>query len=203
MSIPPTPPSSPRTPSPLPLARSPILRANGALTYRVRCFAPTRCDAAWAELAAPAKEAYVTAAAKTWRGTYRSSVDIFDFSERKCMKCAADVVTHIRGARRPQPLLVLPVGDALQEPFWPEGLGVNRGCHNALDACWAANKWAAARGDAAAEALLVEERQYLYQEFTLQMHGKNRAMLRGYRADNTRIQVPPPLVSLGDHARCM
>ena len=33
-------------------------------------------------------------------------------------------------------LLVLPVGDALQEPFWPEGLGVNRGCHNALDAAW-------------------------------------------------------------------
>ena len=38
--------------------------------------------------------------------------------------------------KRPQPLLVLPVGDALQEPFWPEGLGVNRGMHNALDACW-------------------------------------------------------------------
>ena len=36
-------------------------------------------------------------------------------------------------------------------------------------------------------AALVEERQYLYQEFTLQMHGKNRKMLKGYRADNTRV----------------
>ena len=34
----------------------------------------------------------------------------------------------------------------------------------------------------------MEERQYLYQEFTLQMHGKNRKMLKGYRADNTRVQ---------------
>ena len=68
-----------------------------------------RCDAAWAELAAPAKEAYVAAAAKTWRGTYKSSVDIFDFSERKCMKCAADVVTHIGGVKRPQPLLMVEI----------------------------------------------------------------------------------------------
>ena len=60
--------------------------------------------------------------------------------------------------------------------------------HNALDACWAANKWAAARADAREAAALVEERQYLYQEFTLQMHGKNRKMLKGYRADNTRVQ---------------
>ena len=59
--------------------------------------------------------------------------------------------------------------------------------HNALDACWAANKWAAARADAREAAALVEERQYLYQEFTLQMHGKNRKMLKGYRADNTRV----------------
>ena len=64
-------------------------------------------------------------------------VDVFDFSERKCMKCAAEVVTRVRGQPRARgALLVLPVGDALQEPFWPEGLGVNRGCHNALDTAW-------------------------------------------------------------------
>ena len=50
------------------------------------------------------------------------------------------VVVGVRG--KPlgaSPLLVLPVGDALQEPFWPEGLGINRGMHNAFDACFCAN----------------------------------------------------------------
>ena len=28
-------------------------------------------------------------------------------------------------------------GDALLEPFWPQGLGSNRGFHSALDAVWA------------------------------------------------------------------
>ena len=32
---------------------------------------------------------------------------------------------------------VLPVGDSLLEPFWPQGLGSNRGFHSALDAIWA------------------------------------------------------------------
>ena len=84
-------------------------------------------------------------------------------------------------------LLVLPVGDALQEPFWPEGLGVNRGCHNALDAAWVANKWGLGSTSEEAQRQLLQERQYLYQEFSLQMHGKNRKMLKGYRQDNTKI----------------
>mmetsp|Transcript_25558 Transcript_25558/g.64966 ORF Transcript_25558/g.64966 Transcript_25558/m.64966 type:complete len:456 (-) Transcript_25558:303-1670(-) len=32
---------------------------------------------------------------------------------------------------------VFPIGDSLLEPFWPQGLGSNRGFHSALDACWA------------------------------------------------------------------
>ena len=32
---------------------------------------------------------------------------------------------------------VFPIGDALLEPFWPQGLGSNRGFHSALDAAWA------------------------------------------------------------------
>ena len=49
------------------------------------------------------------------------SIDVFDFTERKCLKSAAEVVTHVNGAERSRgSLLVLPVGDALQEPFWPE-----------------------------------------------------------------------------------
>ena len=31
---------------------------------------------------------------------------------------------------------VLPVGDSILEPFWPQGLGSNRGFHSALDAIW-------------------------------------------------------------------
>lgn len=40
------------------------------------------------------------------------------------------------------PLLVVLAGDALVEPFWPEGLGVVRGFFGALDASWAALRWA-------------------------------------------------------------
>ena len=90
----------------------------------------------------------MTGAYRSWRDSCDASagidkgdarsVDLFDFSERKSLKRAAEVVTAVGGVRREAPLLVLPIGDALQEPFWPEGLGVNRGMHNALDACWAA-----------------------------------------------------------------
>lgn len=57
-------------------------------------------------------------------------VQIFDFSSKG--RCT----TYLR--RLPDSdSLVLPIGDALQNPFWPQGLGLNRGFHNALDAVWA------------------------------------------------------------------
>ena len=98
------------------------------------------------------------------------------------------MVTRVDGARLPSgPLLVLPVGDALQEPFWPEGLGINRGMHNALDAVWTAHHWPAAREAGVSKQMeLVERRQALHEGKTLQMHGKNRSMLLGFRADNSR-----------------
>jgi hypothetical protein len=109
------------------------------------------------------------------------------------MRLAAEVVMSVDGAPRPQPLLVMPVGDALQEPFWPEGLGVNRGMHNALDACWTANKWGLARSrGAGAIAELVQQRQALYESKTLQMHGKNRNMLKGYKSNNSKGTSPKP-----------
>ena len=125
---------------------------------------------------------------------FHRSVDLFDFSERKSMQLAAEVITAIDGKRRPEghPLLVLPVGDALQEPFWPEGLGINRGMHNALDACWTAHQWSGARGDAAQQALLIEQRQGLYESKTQQMHGKSRSMLQGYNPDNSKGTSPKP-----------
>ena len=58
---------------------------------------------------------------------------------------------------------------SLQEPFWPEGLGINRGMHNALDACWTAHQWGRAHGDVPKQALLVDQRQALYESKTLQV----------------------------------
>ena len=52
------------------------------------------------------------------------------------MASAAEVVLAVDGRVRDSPLLILPVGDALQEPFWPEGLGINRGVNNVLDSVW-------------------------------------------------------------------
>ena len=121
------------------------------------------------------------------------SVDLFDFSERNSLQRAAEVVTAVGARPLAKPMLVLPVGDALQEPFWPEGLGINRGMHNALDACWAANRWPEARAgghDGIRE--LVRQRDALYNGKTLQMHGKNRCMLQGYKSDNSKGTSPQP-----------
>jgi hypothetical protein len=37
--------------------------------------------------------------------------------------------------------LLLLAGDALMAPFWPEGLGINRGFHSALDTAWCASRY--------------------------------------------------------------
>ena len=61
---------------------------------------------------------------------------LFDFSERKQSNRAATVVNGSSlgdGRRQDSVCLVTRVGDALQEPFWPEGLGINRGFLGALD----------------------------------------------------------------------
>ena len=76
----------------------------------------------------------------------------------------------------------------------PEGLGVNRGMHNALDAVWVGSQWGHARHDPCGPAAkhLLRLRQRLYESKTLQMHGKNRSMLRGYRADKSKGNSPKP-----------
>ena len=131
---------------------------------------------------------------RTVDNRFPRSLDIFDFSERHCMRRACEVVTAVDGTPLPPdaPLLVLPVGDALQEPFWPEGLGVNRGMHNALDAAHCAHQWRRAQRDSWAAREIVQLRQSLYEAKTLQMHGKNRAMLKGYRSDNSKGDSPKP-----------
>jgi hypothetical protein len=66
--------------------------------------------------------------------------------------------------------------------------------HNALDAVWAGSQWGRARRDPSGQAAkrLLRLRQRLYEQKTLQMHGKNRAMLKGYRADNSKGDSPKP-----------
>ena len=66
-------------------------------------------------------------------------LSIFDFSERKQSNRAATVVhgSSLGELRGDFLCVVARVGDALQEPFWPEGLGTNRGVHNARDAACA------------------------------------------------------------------
>lgn len=53
-----------------------------------------------------------------------AGVQIFDFSERKVSNRASVLVDAERMGGKPNTqVLVTRVGDALQEPFWPEGLG--------------------------------------------------------------------------------
>lgn len=53
---------------------------------------------------------------------------IFDFSGVQRLESAATMVAGV---------FVCVAGDALLEPFWPEGLGIMRGFMSALDAAWA------------------------------------------------------------------
>lgn len=56
------------------------------------------------------------------------------------------------------PALVMPIGDALLEPFWPQGLGSNRGFHTAVNAAWTCT---VAREKGLAEA--AKEQRFAYQ----------------------------------------
>jgi hypothetical protein len=67
-----------------------------------------------------------------------------------------------------------------REPFWPEGLGVNRGVNNVQDSVWAINQWQHVRGNADGQQRVVEERQKLYEAFSLLMSGNNKRVLQGY-----------------------
>ena len=64
--------------------------------------------------------------------------------------------------------------------------------HNALDAVHVADQWRRGQDDLEAARELVQYRQALYETKTLQMHGKNRRMLKGYRADNSKGDSPKP-----------
>ncbi|KAI9032936.1 CoA-transferase family III domain-containing protein [Hyaloraphidium curvatum] len=64
----------------------------------------------------------------------KHGVQVFDFSARGLCTEVARVLEADGGPDA----LVLPAGDTMQNPYWPQGLGINRGFHNALDAVWTA-----------------------------------------------------------------
>ena len=120
------------------------------------------------------------------------TLQIFDFSERKQSNAAAVVVPSERfdpagaAAAAAEPVLVTRVGDALQEPFWPEGLGINRGFLHVLDCADLVTSYAAARHEAqradgsvdgaalgAAAGRLVAQREALF-AYTKRVSGSNR-----------------------------
>ena len=87
-----------------------------------------------------------------------NQLQIFDFSERKQSNRATLLLpsASMRGRKsglsprssadaEDEEVLITRVGDALQEPFWPEGLGINRGFLHVLDACELVKGYARAR----------------------------------------------------------
>ena len=82
----------------------------------------------------------------------------------------------------PIEVVVTRVGDALQEPFWPEGLGINRGFLHALDCADLAKGIAdlarARRGhgrvDVASATALISRREALFNVTIKQVGGGNR-----------------------------
>jgi len=96
---------------------------------------------------------------------------LFDFSSTRRAACGlcmargpvpssalsgADGSTGIANPNQEAQLLVGLCGDALIEPFWPEGLGIARGFLAALDLASAVKVWAESDGDMDAAALHFE-----------------------------------------------
>eukprot|EP00928_Gymnodinium_smaydae_P086891 TRINITY_DN71293_c0_g1_i1.p1 TRINITY_DN71293_c0_g1~~TRINITY_DN71293_c0_g1_i1.p1 ORF type:complete len:1008 (+),score=97.26 TRINITY_DN71293_c0_g1_i1:85-3108(+) len=71
---------------------------------------------------------------------------LFDFSTtRRCqegLKFLHPLSAEVQNTENNDSLLTILVGDALMEPFWPEGLGIIRGFFGVLDACSAVKQWA-------------------------------------------------------------
>jgi len=82
---------------------------------------------------------------------------IFDFSERTKGQ-EAGVLLKSKSCGSSEALAFI-AGDALMEPFWPEGLGMNRGFLTALDTAWVLQKFV--RGKCTAKEA-IEEREDLY-----------------------------------------
>ncbi|KAJ3172726.1 hypothetical protein HDU88_006056 [Geranomyces variabilis] len=77
----------------------------------------------------------------------RHGVQLFDFSSKGMVMQSMRVLESENDTKA----VVMPIGDAYQNPFWPQGLGINRGFQTALDAVHAAHLFFAASPDMALE----------------------------------------------------
>jgi len=126
-------------------------------------------------------------------------VQLFDYSSRaRCLVpgkvLAADGASVASlGADGP---LVMPVGDALLEPFWPQGLGSNRGFHTAMSAVYAAHT---ARTQGATAAALELEFSYYATLFGVWNEGAHHVSYvrpaEGWTADYATRLSPRVLVA--------
>lgn len=86
----------------------------------------------------------------------KNGVQVFDFScKGLCVDSYRLFEPRLENGGK---LLVVPGGDALQNPYWPQGLGINRGFHNVLDALWASYLWTTG----SPEELVKEEREFAF-----------------------------------------
>ena len=100
-------------------------------------------------------------------------LQIFDFSMRMQSNVASKIVQgDTFGGAVGAPALVTRVGDALQEPFWPEGLGINRGFLHCFDCADMVENYAAllhahpdpsSEARLSAESALLQRREALFQ----------------------------------------
>ena len=114
---------------------------------------------------------------QTKRGVQQKQTEA---SEVRRAQWAARVAALPPGAMA-QAVPVLPVGDAILEPFWPQGLGSNRGFHSALDAVWTVH---VAQTEGLEAALL--ERSFWYDLMLLGPWQAGAGLLKGadgWRAD--------------------
>eukprot|EP00835_Amoeboradix_gromovi_P006239 NODE_699_length_5074_cov_0.203417.p1 type:complete len:547 gc:universal NODE_699_length_5074_cov_0.203417:3497-1857(-) len=70
----------------------------------------------------------------------KHGIQIFDFSCKGVCVNQMSILEHKNNKS-----LIFPIGDALQNPFWPQGLGINRGFQSTLDAVYCSQLWAVYR----------------------------------------------------------
>ncbi|KAJ3325948.1 hypothetical protein HDV06_002333 [Boothiomyces sp. JEL0866] len=89
----------------------------------------------------------------------KNGTQIFDFS---CRGSCSEPYKYFESIQSDhESMMVIPVGDALQNPYWPQGLGINGGFHNSLDGVWSAHIYHTSNDP----ALVIQERVgYNYQD---------------------------------------
>ena len=106
-----------------------------------------------------------------------------NLSKQKAWQAKLDAASGLRGL-----VPVFPVGDSILEPFWPQGLGSNRGFHTAIDAVWAVRVLVA---EGLQAALL--ERNFAYDLMIAQVSSSLAHLPR------TPAPAPPPATRTGTH----